>query len=86
MIQRVGPLCGKLPHKASAFNCSTHYVTCDIGALISWDEQVLAGGAVCAIIRLHSGGELVDNKVFSAYSSAMGFQPSVKTSWLFVSS
>ena len=39
---------------------------------------------MCAIIRLHSGGELVDNKVFSAYSSAMGFQPSVKTSWLFV--
>lgn len=32
----------KLPHKASAFNCSTHYVTCNIGALISEDEEVLA--------------------------------------------
>ena len=74
----MGPLfCGKLPHKASGFNCSTHYVTCDIGGLISKDEQVLAGAVMCAIIRLHSGGELVDNKVFSAYSSALGFQPSV---------
>ena len=77
MIQRVGPLCGKLPHKASAFNCSTHYVTCDIGALISEDEQVLAGGAVCAIIRLHSGGKLLDDKVFSAYSSALVWRSSV---------
>ena len=52
-------------------------MTCDIGGLISKDEQVLAGAVMCAIIRLHSGGELVDNKVFSAYSSALGFQPSV---------
>ena len=50
-------------------------MTCNIGGLIiSEDEQVLAGGAVmCAIIRLHSGGEklVVDDKVFSAYSSAL---------------
>ena len=47
-------------------------MTCNIGVLISEDEQVLAGGAVmCVIIRLHSGEKLVDNKVFSAYSSAL---------------
>ena len=49
-------------------------MTCNNGGLIiSEDEQVLAGGAVmCAIIRLHSGEKLVvDDKVFSAYSSAL---------------
>ena len=72
IIQRVGSSLRNYLIKPAPL--IAHCTLCDMQdwwAHHSEDEQVLAGGAVCAIIRLYSGWGLVDNKVFSAYSSAL---------------